>query len=75
MKEVIKLLRKLDLKSNIFYNKIIENKNSVMIKKSCEKKITALEIKELVSIYDLIYTYKDLKIKVAENGDILIKKI
>lgn len=45
MKEVIKLLGKLDLKSNIFYNKIIENKNSVMIKKSCEKKLRHLKLK------------------------------
>ncbi len=75
MQEIVKLLKQIDLNSNIFYNKIIENKSSLIIKKAKEKASTTIEIKELVVIYDLIYLYKDLKIKVLENGDILIKRI
>lgn len=75
MKEIVKLLKKVDLNSNTIYNKIIENKNSIIIKKEIDKKETTKKIKELVNIYDFIYQYKNIKIKILENEDILIKKI
>ncbi len=75
MKEIIELLKKIDLNSNIFYKKIIENENSIIIKKESDKNMSTIEIKELIIIYQLLNTCKNFEVEIIANGDIIIEKI
>ncbi len=75
MNNILELLKSIDIQSNIVYNKIIKNSHSLLIVKSSFSNSTVREIKELVTIHELFYPHKNIKIDVLGNGDILIQKV
>ncbi len=75
MNHLISILRRQNIKYNLFYKSYEIKDDSILIKRTNASYSSALEVKEMATLFELFNQIKGINFVVLKNGDICINKL
>lgn len=75
MKRLISLLENQHLNFNLFYKNYEIKDDALLIRKSEASFSSAIEVKEMINLFEVFASIEGVDFSVLENGDIYINKL